>query len=294
MFVVSNIFAQDCINETVRGFTPNYQFQVEVCIEEACGFGTDFHISKVKLTFPASTAIYNTQCFSYHSLPGFSGEDSGIATVCNDTNECSEVPVSFIVGVAPNCLPDTIEVDVETSGTITEVCLEEYCSDLGALNFTLLNPPSWTYDPMGKGEGLCVEHYSLPGSGIYKEIYQAQICNDDSNTYCDTVTFVFNVGNPTAIEGFEEDNLIEVYPNPTSEVLYFSSPKTKGKVSDFEAALYNLRGQKVLQYSFDGLEQKDSYSMNVADMPTGVYFLSLQSSKGKALGNSKGHRIVIK
>ncbi|MFK7906271.1 MAG: hypothetical protein AB8B69_14160 [Chitinophagales bacterium] len=158
LLLTASVFAQDCVNETVRGFTPDFNSQVEVCIEEVCDLGTDFQISKIKLTFTASTTIYAPKCFRYTTLPGFSGDDSGIATVCNDAGECAEVPVSFIVGVTPDCLPDTIEVGVNASGSITEICLEEYCSNLGELNLTLLNSPMWAYEPMRKGDGLCLEH----------------------------------------------------------------------------------------------------------------------------------------
>ena len=294
LLISVNLFAQDCENKTVRGFTPNYQSQVDVCIEEVCDLGSDFHINQVQLTFPASSNIYETQCFRYTTLPGFSGEDSGIATVCNDDGKCSEVPVSFIVGVSPNCLPDTIEVEVEVSGSVMEVCLEEYCSDLGALNFTLLNPPMWAYDPMGKGQDLCVEHYSLPSSEVYQEIYQTQICNDDSNTYCDTVTFVLNIGNPTSIEGFEAIDFIEVYPNPASDFLHFSLSDFEVVSTDFEALLYNTKGEKISQSSFEGINQSKSYSMNISDLPKGIYFLHLRPSIEKSERVIGVHRVLIK
>ncbi|MGB1241597.1 MAG: T9SS type A sorting domain-containing protein [Chitinophagales bacterium] len=294
LFVVIHVFAQDCVNETIRGFTSDIYSPVEVCIEEVCGLGTDFQISKIKLTFTASTHTYAPKCFRYHTLPGFSGEDRGIATVCNDAGECSEVPVSFIVGVAPDCLPDTIEVDTDISPTMTEVCLEEYCSDLGELNFTVLNPSMWTYEPMRKGDGLCLEHYSLPGSGTYQETYDVLICNDETYTYCDSLTLVFNIDNPTAIEGFEENDFIKVYPNPATDFLHFSLPLIEGKSNDFKALLYDAQGREVLQNTFRTGSQKESYSIDISELSLGVYFLKIYTSTEKDLKAIGVQRILVK
>ncbi len=78
-------------------------------------------------------------------MAGFTGIEDGFARVCNDAGECSEIPLCFVVGAAPNCLPELIEIDVTEGGTTVEVCLDDYCSELANMGITVLNPPVFAF-----------------------------------------------------------------------------------------------------------------------------------------------------
>ncbi len=293
LFVLCPIFAQNCVNEPIKRFVTPFPSQIEICLEEVCDFGTDFQIIRVELDFTATITLLDDKCFRHTVLPGLTGDVKGDIVICNDNGECNVVPLHLTIGIAPNCLPDTIEVNVETSETIAEICLEEYCSDLVELDFTLLNPPVLAYSPMEKSEGLCLNYYKII-SGISQEIYHAQICNNDSNTYCDTITFVFNIGNPTDIEDFEENKLIEVYPNPTTDFLHFSAPIIPERTSDFKSTLYDVQGREVLQNTFKANSLNEPYAIDVRTLSIGVYFLHIYTSTEEGLKAIGTQRIVVK
>ena len=93
-----------------------------------------------------------------------------------------------------------------------------------------------------------------------------------SNTI-DVLTDVLNI---TEKETFN----VDIYPNPASSTLNFSSDYERGKLS---ILIMNAQGQEVRRFTFDG-----SRSIDVSDLASGVYFV-------KILGNTmQTKKIVIR
>lgn len=71
-------------------------------------------------------------------------------------------------------------------------------------------------------------------------------------------------------------NTFTVYPNPTSEVLNFVV--NLGNVWTAEIALYDVQGRKVYPRVFSTSNQTYRYSINVKDLPKGIYEVRLTSN----------------
>ena len=81
-----------------------------------------------------------------------------------------------------------------------------------------------------------------------------------------------------------EENLydysVNIFPNPATSTLNFSSDYEKGKLS---VLILNAQGQEVKKFAFSG-----SRSINVSDLPGGIYFV-------KVLGDTmQTQKIIIK
>jgi hypothetical protein len=97
------------------------------------------------------------------------------------------------------------------------------------------------------------------------------------------VTYSNNVNVLDATGVSVDENIVEynvnIFPNPASSSLNFSSDYQNGKLS---VLILNAQGQEVKKFAFSG-----SRTIDVSDFPSGVYFV-------KVLGNTmKTHKIVI-
>ena len=71
---------------------------------------------------------------------------------------------------------------------------------------------------------------------------------------------------------FDLENNIALYPNPASEVVYLNFKKQiPAKIT---ASIVNVHGQELIQQTFDN--PIGTIELNTADLPSGVYFVSLQ------------------
>jgi len=77
----------------------------------------------------------------------------------------------------------------------------------------------------------------------------------------------------TDIEELEVQNLFTIYPNPAKEVVQLSFPNTIPK--DLSFSLMNSQGQVLVENSLP--QQQDSYSLSVASLSEGIYFIQVQS-----------------
>lgn len=96
-------------------------------------------------------------------------------------------------------------------------------------------------------------------------------------SYSNNVT-ILNGGCVPVNENYVSYN-VNIFPNPATSTLNFSSDYEKGKLS---VLILNAQGQEVRKFAFSG-----SRSINVSDLPSGIYFV-------KVLGDTmKTHKIVI-
>jgi hypothetical protein len=76
-------------------------------------------------------------------------------------------------------------------------------------------------------------------------------------------------------------NEVSIYPNPAKDILTINSPGTQKT----EARLYNLNGSQVKTYRKAG-----QGTLNVSDLPAGVYLLKLENS---SLNTTRTYKVVI-
>jgi PKD repeat protein len=77
--------------------------------------------------------------------------------------------------------------------------------------------------------------------------------------------------------GLEENNVeeqlnqVEIFPNPTSKLLNLKIQKTAQK--QIHINIFNNLGQVVYYYSNNQIDNSELISLNISDLPTGIYFL---------------------
>jgi len=107
------------------------------------------------------------------------------------------------------------------------------------------------------------------------------LCYD---TYCDSSFYVFKtegglmsqltINNPTGIHAISKKSSLNMYPNPTSEVVYFGADFVVERVR-----VMNLQGQIVLE------DNQKTNSINIAQLTAGVYLVEV--SNGGQIGHGK-------
>ncbi|MFC3756141.1 T9SS type A sorting domain-containing protein [Chryseobacterium tructae] len=142
----------------------------------------------------------------------------------------------------------------EESGRIN---LNEYAESLG------INTNGVT---MGLPLAISQDGYKIAGMGV-----------DASNQM---VAFYLDITGSLSVSDVEKNkNIIGIYPNPVTDILYF---KGAGKIE--KAEVYNMVGQRVK--SFTSVEDH----IDVASLPKGNYILQL-SQKG---GKQQNHKFIKK
>ncbi|WP_291854720.1 T9SS type A sorting domain-containing protein [Marinilabilia sp.] len=80
-------------------------------------------------------------------------------------------------------------------------------------------------------------------------------------------------GEPTNIKK-EQDGLLEIFPNPASEVIYIDVPGNSG--NDVVVKIFDLEGKKAFEQEFNILNKED-FPVDVSDLKPGIYFLHLET-----------------
>jgi hypothetical protein len=105
---------------------------------------------------------------------------------------------------------------------------------------------------------------------------------DSSMLYVDDISMT-GVPEPiqpdhTGINNIVANNGVTVYPNPANGTLYFSGPQS----AMLEAKLYSVSGQVVAAKTFTG-----NTSLDVANLPDGLYFYAISDEQGGAVQRGK-------
>lgn len=90
---------------------------------------------------------------------------------------------------------------------------------------------------------------------------------------------VYSVDAAMATAGFEKTETISLAPNPSASVVNIDSANTITR-----AVVFDVLGAKVLDYQSNGIT-----AVNVSDLKTGIYFLTLSDSSNK----KSTHKIVV-
>jgi hypothetical protein len=73
---------------------------------------------------------------------------------------------------------------------------------------------------------------------------------------------------------------LSIYPNPTSGILNIRILRTEGDPSTI--SIYNILGSKMMELDGSGLQSGQILSLDVSDLPKGLYILSVQGQQGRS------------
>ncbi len=105
--------------------------------------------------------------------------------------------------------------------------------------------------------------------GLENGIYNITITDDNG---CE-ITDQINVGNVTSTEEVSILEMINIFPNPTSDFLFVKIPNIQNK--PFEISVSNILGKPLHEISF--LEKgKTEFSIDVKNWSSGIYFLKIK------------------
>ncbi len=92
--------------------------------------------------------------------------------------------------------------------------------------------------------------------------------------YWNDVDDVYNGGTTTGVEDLRDEEIFDVYPNPTQG--QFTVNIVNARFSDLQIKLINLQGQLVYSKT---LKAANSHHETInQDLPKGIYFLTLESA----------------
>lgn len=80
-------------------------------------------------------------------------------------------------------------------------------------------------------------------------------------------------GEPTKIKN-EQDDFLEVFPNPASEVIYIDVPGDAG--NELVVKIFDLEGKNVLEQEFNVLNN-ESLPVEVSELKSGIFFLHIEA-----------------
>jgi len=137
------------------------------------------------------------------------------------------------------------------------------------------------YIPNAIGDSLAL--LTNKNNETFPGIAWEQWRNDSWYNYADSSSWKKNVGHvihpimcraDMNVEQYEKDDEFIIYPNPAStslNIAFLSTPKEFLRIS-----LYNLMGQKVASYNFEGYS-KDALNIDISNCRNGIYILNIES-----------------
>jgi len=115
--------------------------------------------------------------------------------------------------------------------------------------------------------GVHIDNGELEFSGETAGNYHICLTAIDENGGIATLTINVTVGSPSSTNNQWFSDLF-IYPNPVTELLYIRSG-----TSTFDVSIYDINSR--VQYSFKNLVH--SASLNINDLPSGVYFIKIEN-----------------
>jgi len=112
--------------------------------------------------------------------------------------------------------------------------------------------------------GATSQKYTLTSSGNYKVVV--------TNTHgCSNESAVMNT-NPTSVSSIDNQTGISIYPNPTSQ---FLNVKFENSFKDLSYSMFDNSGRVVLTGKFHNINNGETKTINLNDLPSGIYNLKL-------------------
>lgn len=248
----------DCFEESkiVENLTSGTNYKIRLYRTAA-----DYTLSSYKsFTIKAFADAQNDDCASSENIAvtttattinfELGGVASNLETICGTEDTYVDVWYDFTV-------PEAGDIQITTSASFNRFELVDACAGTQIGCFT----------------GGNASFTNLVSGTNYKlRVFRKQINNQDSGA---SFNIVFQ--SILGVDDFDLSNKVNIYPNPTSDVINIQSQLTIDAVE-----LYDVIGKKVLRTN-------QTQSINISHLQTGVYFLKVTENEGSLV-----KRIVIK
>ncbi len=209
-------------------------------------------------------------------------------------------PIENVLWASEHWTPHVYKMDLQ--GNILDQWMPsgvtmESISGLAIDNVTSGGPYLWGFSQEGSGamiirydiaaqaqSGTIIDVTQLPGvTSIAGGLFISEMLLDDSplmgGMIQNDMVFAFDLAYANTLVNIESNEMLpemEIYPNPVTDVLNVSLSKVD---ADYACAIFNQAGQKIQEGSLRA-GQDGKLSFNTSDLPAGVYFVNIKSSKG--------------
>lgn len=215
----------------------------------------------------------NVGTFSTYAFTSFGQDSKGELYICNilngtiyrlDNPDCK--PVSAIVH--NNAMPDAIQFCKTNPLT-----LNAWTGDSLAYQWLLNGSPIL---------GATAAAYAVDSAGTYSLVTMRGLCSDTSQN-------VLMIDTCVVIAGMQKEVFsapMRIYPNPSSGIVNVAFSLAQNQAVLLQVK--NLLGQTLFIERKNVLPGASSWSINTAEMPSGIYFLSIQAG-----GSQRVEKLII-
>jgi alkaline phosphatase D len=232
-----------------------------------------FYTGSINYSQPLNGTITLTDsCFTYNPDSAFGGFETITFIACNN-NGCDTVV--YIFKVDHPITASVIDLQLNKNTNITE-CLvfDDLVGEPVSIN-VILAPQHGTYQWVG-GDS-CVKYFPY-FNYVGNDTMRFVACDNSGLNHCDTITIIYHVTEPTAVE--ETNNLVVfgMYPNPVNDKLIvqyylYDAEEVTMNVYDINGRLIS---QGNLSSTTTGLHHAQ---LNTGELAAGNYVVELKTSK---------------
>lgn len=182
-------------------------------------------------------------------------------------------------------------LDIATLPNLTNINSDEVVTHISATGGAIGTPYQYTIS--GQPNGIEIDPNSGTIFGIINDTtgaYTVTITAQQQNGSTTSSSFTWNITGPTFngviasttkkinLDSNIEDLDLIIFPNPTSNLLKIEAINTNKKVT--KASLFDIQRKLIISNSFN---EKKPAEMSLKNIPTGLYFLSVELTSGEIL-----------
>ncbi len=201
------------------------------------------------------TEAYTDDGYMYYEYNQYSSANDWLFSTCIELESGTQYYVSFWYKIYDATYPEKLKLMIgdaqDTSSMTTEIV------DLGTITDTVYQISS--------------TNFYVPSTGVYYLGWKIYSDACMYNLYLDDVAI--DLGTDVKES---KNNIIDIYPNPASDLLTISSQKNIDRIT-----IYNLIGQPV----YDKIVKDNPVNINTANYKAGIYNVRIEA--GNSISNQK-------
>lgn len=128
---------------------------------------------------------------------------------------------------------------------------------------------------------LKIKDYILDGTDSIAELNGVSVSGGRLNLFNALINLLDGSYCDNAVQDINSHTLpVNIFPNPSSEIIYFNFQETESKPLEFSLLITNILGQEIFSQNYN-LVQLQNYGISVKDFAPGVYTILLSDITGK-------------
>lgn len=214
-------------------------------------------------------AVVNDTCFTYMPDATYRGVEWLTISTCDTSGNCDTVVVKIRVDSPLEASTINFELNKNTNSTYAVVFDDLPCQPV---TFTIVRNPQHGTLQVNNGSIKYSPHYNYVGFDTLT-IIGCDTCNAN---YCDTLTLVYEIKEPTGVK--EESKLVvfAMFPNPTSDKLIVQYYLYEATNVAFK--VYDLNGKLISTDEFYQTDMGLKYAqLNTTVLPQGTYVVEVKA-----------------